>query len=49
MSKSNDNKLLDKKSPKKFSTMFDLCVGKKTALLQAEVLACVSGLANVLF
>jgi len=25
------------------------CVGKKTALLQAEASACVSGLANVLF
>jgi hypothetical protein len=25
------------------------CVGKKTALLQAEVLDCVSGLANVQF
>jgi len=26
-----------------------LSVGKKTALLQAEALACVSGLANVMF
>ena len=25
------------------------CVGKKTALLQAEALACMSGLANVQF
>ena len=29
--------------------MFGLCVGKKTALLQAVALACMSGLVNVQF
>jgi hypothetical protein len=33
----------------KKSGSFLLCDGKKTALLQAEVSACVSGLANVQF
>jgi hypothetical protein len=30
-------------------TIIHWCVGKKTALLQAEASACVSGLANVQF
>jgi hypothetical protein len=45
---------MDKKSPKKVFNNFGVvgglgCVGKKTALLQAEVSASVSGLANVQF